>query len=281
MPKISRRRVMMQAAGIGAAVVQPLAWGAQADAERTWRAFLAWLATIPPNDNPGSLLRDYRAHVLAGGASAAEADGQIKVVMEMMRTREDGWQLIFNKIYAASNPGFSVKPNGLLMSAVEGRKPGRALDVGMGQGRNSVFLAIRGWDVTGFDVSDEGISVARKNAAAAGVAIRAVQKSNSNFDYGTAQWDLVVITYEPFPVTDQAYVQRVWNSLRVGGLLVVESFASDKGAAGRKPVDIDPGELLRAVFAADFRIVRFEDVEGVSDWSLDRTRLARMVAEKR
>ena len=131
------------------------------------------------------------------------------------------------------------------------------------------------------DVSDEGISVARKNAAAAGVAIRAVQKSNSNFDYGTAQWDLIVITYEPFPVTDQAYVQRVWNSLRVGGLLVVESFASDKGAAGRKPVDIDPGELLRAVFAADFRIVRFEDVEGVSDWSLDRTRLARMVAEKR
>jgi 2-polyprenyl-3-methyl-5-hydroxy-6-metoxy-1,4-benzoquinol methylase len=39
---------------------------------------------------------------------------------------------------------------------VEARKPGRALDIGMGQGRNSVFLALKGWDVTGFDISDEG-----------------------------------------------------------------------------------------------------------------------------
>ena len=98
MPKISRRRVMMQAAGIGAAVVQPLAWGAQADAERTWRAFLAWLATIPPNDNPGSLLRDYRAHALAGGALAAEADGRVKVVRETLGQREEGWELILSKI---------------------------------------------------------------------------------------------------------------------------------------------------------------------------------------
>jgi SAM-dependent methyltransferase len=273
--------MVMQAAGIGAGVVQSRGWGAQADAERVWRQFIAWLGTIPPNDNPGSLLRDYRAHVVAGGTSAAEADGQLKVVMEMMRTREDGWQQIFNQIYAAGNPGFSVKPNGLLMTAVEGRKPGRALDVGMGQGRNSVFLAIRGWDVTGFDVSDEGLNIARRNAAAAGVRINAVQKSNSNFDYGTAQWDLIVITYEPFPVTDQGYVQRIWNSLRSGGLLVVESFASDKSAAQRKPVDIDPAELLWAVQSSSFRIIRFEDVEAVSDWSLDKTRLARLLAQKK
>ena len=217
---------------------------------------------------------------MSGGTSAADADNQLKVIQELMRTREDGWQQIFNKIYAASSPGFSVKPNGLLMSAVEGKKPGRALDVGMGQGRNSVFLAIRGWDVTGFDVSDQGLSIARKNAAAAGVQINAVQKSNSNFDYGTSQWDLIVITYEPFPVTDQMYVRRVWNALRSGGLLVVESFASDKNAAQRKPVDIDPAELLRAVLSLSFRIIRFEDVEGISDWTLEKTRMARLIAQK-
>lgn len=169
------------------------------------------------------------------------ADGQVQIVMELMRTREDGRQQIFNRIFAAGNPGFSVKPSGLLMAAVEGRKPRRALDVGMGQGRNSVFLGIRGWDVTGFDVSDKGISIATENAAAAGVAIRAVQRSNSSFDYGTAQWGWIVITDEPLPVTDQAYVQRIWKSLRPWGRLVVESFASDTGATGRKPVDIDPG----------------------------------------
>jgi 2-polyprenyl-3-methyl-5-hydroxy-6-metoxy-1,4-benzoquinol methylase len=280
MSKLSRRSVVTQVAWIGAAAVQSRVWGAGIDAEQIWQQFLAWLATTPPDDNPGNLLRNYRAHVMSGGVSAADADERLKVIQEMMRTREDGWQQIFNKIYTASSPGFSVKPNGLLMSAVEGRKPGRALDVGMGQGRNSVFLAIRGWDVTGFDVSDQGLDVARKNAAAAGVRINAVQKSNSSFDYGASQWDLVVITYEPFSVTDQTYARRVWNSLRSGGLLVVESFASDKKAAHRKPVDIDPSELLRAVLAFSFRIVRFEDVEAVSDWSLEKTRIVRLIAQK-
>ena len=280
MGQLTRRGIVSRVAWIGAAFVQSQAWGAPSDAERIWREFLAWLATIPPNDNPGSLLRDYRAHVMSGGASAAEAGNQLEVIQELMRTREDGWQQIFNKIYAASSPGFSVRPNALLMSAVEGRKPGRALDVGMGQGRNSVFLAIRGWDVTGFDVSDEGLNIARKNAAAAGVKINAVQKSNSNFDYGTSQWDLIVITYEPFPVTNQMYVRRVWNALRAGGLLVVESFASDKDAKQRKPVDIDPAELLRTVLSASFRVIHFEDVDRVSDWSLSKTRLARLIAQK-
>lgn len=37
-----------------------------------------------------------------------------------------------------------------LMAAIEGRTPGRALDIGMGQGRNAVALAVKGWTVTGF-----------------------------------------------------------------------------------------------------------------------------------
>ena len=142
------------------------------------------LATTPPNDNPGSLPRDYRAHVVSGGASAA------------------------------------------------------------------------------------------------GVRINAVQNSNSNFDYGTSQWDLIVITYEPFPVTDQMYVRQVRNALRAGGLLGVESFASDGDAKQRKPVDIDPAELLRTVLSSSLGVLRFEDVEGVSDWTLAKTRLARLIAQK-
>src|SRR5260370_4164095 len=51
---------------------------------------------------------------------------------------------------------FSRNPNGFLVEMTRQRKPGRALDVGMGQGRNSIFLAQQGWDVTGFDPADEG-----------------------------------------------------------------------------------------------------------------------------
>jgi SAM-dependent methyltransferase len=54
----------------------------------------------------------------------------------------------------------------LVVSAIDGRKPGKALDFGMGQGRNAVFLALQGWDVTGFDLADEAVRIANGNAAA-------------------------------------------------------------------------------------------------------------------
>lgn len=220
----------------------------------------------------------FRANLIAGGTAAPAADAQLDAIKRLMRTREDGWQTVFNHVYKSEKPGFSTKPNALLVSAIEGRTPGRALDAGMGQGRNSVFLALKGWDVTGFDVSDEGLAVARRNAASAGVKVNAVQKSNESFDYGTAQWDLIVITYEPFPVSKEAYVRRLHNALKPGGLLVIESFASDSDKSGRLPVDIDPAELLRALTA--FRIRHFEDTDAMPDWGDAKTRLARAVAQK-
>ena len=95
----------------------------------------------------------------------AEADRQTDIIRRTMRETTDDWRIIFNNVYASSTPGLVIHPNELLVSTIEGRKSGRALDVGMGQGRNAVFFALKGWDVTGFDVSDEGITVARKNAA--------------------------------------------------------------------------------------------------------------------
>ncbi len=256
-----------------------LAHGQMAD-EAVWRKFLAWLPTIPPSDNPGNLIRQFQEHLEKSGASAAEVANSRPVVMKMMKSTPDGWQAIFNKIYASKTPGFSTKPNALLVSAVEGRSPGRALDVGMGQGRNSVFLALRGWAVTGFDVSDEGIAAAKRNAEAAGVRLEAVRKADAEFDYGRETWDLVVVTYEPFAITDGRYIERIRQSLRPAGLVVIESFASDAGSPGRKPVDIDPAELLPA-FQTGFRILHFEDILAVPDWDPQKTRLVRLVAEKK
>jgi SAM-dependent methyltransferase len=253
---------------------------AQSSDEKIWRDFLDWVKTVPPQQHPGVLVEQYRRKLQADGIGAAAIQHHVDVVLAHMRSGTEGWQQIFNRIYTSPSGGFSTKPNALLVSAVDGRKPGRALDVGMGQGRNSIFLASNGWDVTGFDVSDEGLAVARKNAAAANVKINAVLADRNKFDYGESQWDLVVITYEPSPVTETAYVARLSRALRPGGLLVIESFASDRDAKGRKPVDIDPADLLRAMLG--LRILRFEDVEAAPDWGgAVKTRLARLVAQKK
>ncbi len=53
---------------------------------------------------------------------------------------------------------FNEEPNALLMETVKRQKPGKALDLGMGQGRNSIYLAMNGWEVTGVDIADEAVA---------------------------------------------------------------------------------------------------------------------------
>jgi predicted O-methyltransferase YrrM len=187
---------------------------------------------------------------------------------------------MFNNIYKSTNPGYATQPNALLVSAVEQRKPGRALDIGMGQGRNSVFLALKGWNVTGFDMSDEGIATARRNAERAGVKVNAVLGTEDSFNYGSEQWDLMVFMYEPFPIVGAAYVERLRKAMAPGAIIVVESFGAEETVQNRPSTAIDPGKLLAAF--KDFKLLHYQDVMGPPDWGGPKPRrLVRMVAERR
>jgi SAM-dependent methyltransferase len=254
---------------------------AQPSHEEMWKAFLEWLPKAPAVDGPPSaLFNTYRDLLIKAGVSTQEADQRVAILRRMHRERPDAWRVMFNKIYTSKDPGHATEPSALLISAVEGRRPGRALDIGMGQGRNSVFLALKGWDVTGFDLSDEGIATARRNAEHAGVKINAIRGTEDAFDYGTERWDLIVFVYEPFPITTAAYVERLHRSLRPGGLIVIEGFGVEETVKNRPVTAIDPGRLLPAF--KDFRILHYQDVVAVPDWGGPKPRrLLRMVAEKR
>jgi 2-polyprenyl-3-methyl-5-hydroxy-6-metoxy-1,4-benzoquinol methylase len=246
---------------------------------QAWQHWLQWLPTAAPSDLPGPIFRQYHKSLTEAGFSETEADNRIMTILRLMRNETDGSQVFYNNIYTNPQPGFNTNPNALLVSTVVGRAPGRALDVCTGQGRNAVFLAIQGWDVTAIDVSNEGLGVARRNAEQAGVHVHTVLTSNQAFDLGSAAWDLIVMAYAPVPLTDPGYVRQINDALRPGGLIVIESFASDATEDGRTPVDIDPADLRRA-FAA-FRILHFADTVAMPDWMKTETRLARLVAEKR
>jgi SAM-dependent methyltransferase len=247
--------------------------------EAIWKQFLEWLPKAPPVDSPRILFDMYRDALIKGGASAQQADQLMDIIRRAHQARPDGWRLMFNNIYRSDKPGFSVQPNALLVSTVEGRKPGRALDIGVGQGRNSVFLALNGWDVTGFDMSDEGIATTRKNAERAGVKINAILTSEDSFDYGSDRWDLIVFMYEPFPITTAAYVDRLRKSLKPAGIIVIESFGEDDTVANRPATAIDPDKLLAAF--KDFRLLHYQDVVAKPDWFPKPRRVVRMVAERR
>jgi hypothetical protein len=132
-----------------------------------------------------------RSKLIADGRSSADSDRVINEILRVMgsdsergRTYE---RLFYNKVYRATKAIFDEGPNKLLVETVESLQPGKALDIAMGQGRNAVFLATRGWDVTGFDIAEEGLQKAAAKANQLGVRLRVVKASVEDFDWGTTQ----------------------------------------------------------------------------------------------
>jgi len=190
-----------------------------------------------------------------------------------------GAQSSWDQSYLAKDRSFAVEPNGFLVAVAEELPPGSALDVGMGQGRNALFLAEKGWSVTGFDVSPVGVQEAMHAAKRQRLEINATVEPAQTFDWGTERWDLIVLAY--FPFTRQM-LENIRRSLKPGGIVVLEAYHVD--AAKDRPPGPGPGvtyasnELLR-VFE-DFRVLRYEDVRDLADWGLHETRLVRLAAQK-
>jgi SAM-dependent methyltransferase len=252
---------------------------AQRSDDQVWSGFLEYLKQAPPLNGPLEALQGFEKSLIATGVPREESIRQFGVVKRLISIRGDWWPLMFDRIYASDRPNFNQNPSTVLVEAIEGAKPGRALDVAMGQGRNALFLAQRGWAVTGFDISNEGLNVARANAKKAGVPLTAQRSSIEDFSYGEAQWDLIALIYVPNGAHEGAAMTRLARALKPGGLLVIESFASDRQSAPRRPVDIDPAALKTSLVGFD--IVRFDDREAVSEWDPQPTRLCRVIARKR
>ena len=69
----------------------------------------------------------------------------------------------WNKEFAGPlEENLNRQPNAGLVAAIAGRPAGRALDLRTGEGRNAIYLAERGWDVTGVDLSDVAVAQARE-----------------------------------------------------------------------------------------------------------------------
>jgi 2-polyprenyl-3-methyl-5-hydroxy-6-metoxy-1,4-benzoquinol methylase len=272
-----RRRVLV---AVAASVLALGVTGrAQLADDEIWSAFLGWLRQAPSLSGPLDALKGFQASEIARGAAPEEAARRLGVVRRLMVERGDWWPLLFDSIYKSSKPSFSQLPSTVLVEAIEGRPAGTALDVAMGQGRNAVFLAQRGWTVTGFDLSETGLAVARANAKAAGVPLTAIRSSLETFDYGTARWDLIALIYVPSTAHEGSAMHTLARALKPGGLLVIESFASDRQSAQRRPVDIDP-TMLKASLSG-FDVIRFDDRQAMSEWEPQPTRLCRVIARKR
>lgn len=171
----------------------------------------------------------------------------------------------WNTIYTAADFPYRTEHNLFLADVIKGRTPGTALDVGMGRGRNTLYLASQGWNTTGVDISDEGVRMAREEATRAGLSFAAIVQDFDAFDVGAAKWDLIAGIYMgDIMITHAA---RLVAALKPGGLLVIENFARDvnqPARVGGGPLGYTTNQLLTVY--SKLRVRRYEDTTSVADW---------------
>ena len=183
----------------------------------------------------------------------------------------------WNGVYKSSEAPFVRQPNAFLMKSVQGKTPGTALEIGMGQGRNTIAMARLGWDVTGIDISDEGIRQALAEAKKQNVNIHAVLASADDFDYGTGRYDLIYATFMQQIVTKNA--DKLIPALKPGGMIIIEGFQEDVSKQIGRPLGHHVNELTRAF--DKLRILLYEDTIGPADWNEGKPApIVRFIARK-
>lgn len=134
--------------------------------------------------------------------------------------------------YASHDDGlWSGRANGTLVAEVAESSPGRALDVGCGEGADAIWLARTGWQVTGVDVSPVALERAAVAARAAGVAVEWVRADVTTSPAAPAGYDLVSVQYPALKHSpgDDA-IRALLDAVAAGGTLLV---------VGHAPLDAD------------------------------------------
>jgi SAM-dependent methyltransferase len=135
-------------------------------------------------------------------------------------------------------------PDPYLVDLAGDLAPGRGVDLGSGPGRNSLWLAANGWDMTLVDASTVGLHQATARAEAISVAVRTVHADVLAWQAGEAGYDLAVVA-NLHPGADElaAVLANAARALRPGGhLYVVGHHVANLGRHGPP----DPDRLLTA-----------------------------------
>jgi tellurite methyltransferase len=130
-------------------------------------------------------------------------------------------------------------PARLLVDNIHLLPIGRALDVAMGRGQNAIYLAKRGFDVEGVDISPEAVRSALEQAQDSGVNLRAhVADLESDYHIEKGVYDVIIC----FNYLQRSLIPHIKDGLRTGGMVVYETFTVDQPQFGKPK---NPDYLLK------------------------------------
>jgi SAM-dependent methyltransferase len=146
--------------------------------------------------------------------------------------------------YADAERVWSGRPNGALVAEVVDLAPGRALDVGCGEGADAVWLALKGWDVTALDVSRVALDRARAAAEQVGATVTWLHTGLLDAAVPAMSFDLVSAQYPALLRTPNNDAERaLLSAVAPGGTLLVVHHA-DVDPEHAKARGFDPADYV-------------------------------------
>ncbi len=217
--------------------------------------------------------------VLACGTGVAVAG----VLWKQERPNPGGEPERWDRIFSAKKPRFRTEPNDFLdrsitrLSVEKWLTGGTALDLAMGDGRNALLLAKRGFTVSGIDVSKVALDLARGKAKEQGLELDAREADLFTFDYGVDRWDLISVIYYN-PALEIA--PKLQAAVKPGGIMIIEGQGSEhQGDGPPMKSRFAPNQLLTTF--KGWRILAYEDGRFESDWNLgEPIHVVRLMARK-
>ena len=135
--------------------------------------------------------------------------------------------------YSGDELVWTSTPNEFLVSEVADLPPGRAVDLACGEGRNAVWLAERGWSVTGVDFSPVGLAKAERMAESRQVDVRWVELAVEDWTAPPNGFDLVAVFYLQLPEPQRSVaLSAAAASVALSGTLLVVAHDHDNLTRG-------------------------------------------------
>jgi tellurite methyltransferase len=202
--------------------------------------------------------------------TGADFSTSAQLLSKLMDIR--GWDQRYRSRQRPSED-FDAPPAPLLIETAKHLRPGKALDLACGTGRNALWLAEQGWSVTAIDAAPSAINTLQNRAAQLGIHVDARQADLEQGEYRIEQsvWDLIAICY---------YLQRnlfepAKEGIVPGGVLVAIVHITEPGEEPT-PTRARPGEV-RSVFEG-WEILHY--YEGTPNDTAHRRSVAEIVARR-
>ena len=223
-------------------------------------------AKVPRMKTRCALILAFVSLASAPGAPQAQESRPPLTAVEAQRER-------WNRVFSEPRENIRADANQFLVQVARELKPGTALDIGMGVGRNALYLARQGWTVTGVDVSDVAVAKAKAQAEAEKLKFTAIREDMFKADFGRDRYDLVVFTY--MGGERNGMTAKITDALKPGGLLVIEHFLK----LPEMTLGYEPGALPKLY--PDLEVLRYAEEDSNPDYNQQvKGRVVRFLAKK-